>query len=319
MRFRSPLAVVVYAMAALALVLLGVEGPHDLGQTTLNGLVSGSYFALGAAGLTLVYGVLKLVNFAHGDFLTFAAYIALLMRVQTTAPLWIALATGAIATGFLAVGLEFVVWRPMRKRNAGMLQLILLALGLAFVIRNAIAMVAGTNEQALRVDVTSAVSFLGLRIGKTQLIVMLVGIAALLVVGLLLRQTRIGKQIRALSDNPELAETTGVDTDRIVVVTWALAGVLAGLAGVLYGSSVGSISTTLGFGLILSLFASVVVGGIGNAYGALAGGILLGVMQEWSTLVIASRLKVAVGFVVLIVVLLFRPQGLLGRARTVEQ
>jgi neutral amino acid transport system permease protein len=132
----------------------------------------------------------------------------------------------------------------------------------------------------------------------------------------MLRFTSLGRQIRALSDNVELAETTGIDTARMIRVTWILAGGLAGLAGVLYAGALGNMDPNLGFGIVLSLFAAVVVGGIGNAYGALAGGILIGVMQEWSTLVISPRLKVAVGFAVLIVVLIVRPQGIFGRARS---
>ena len=125
--------------------------------------------------------------------------------------------------------------------------------------------------------------------------------------------------MRALSDSIELSETTGIDTDRIVLVTWAISGGLAGLAGIIYALPAGTVNPQLGFTLILSIFAAVVVGGIGNAYGALAGGILIGVAQEWSTLVIDPSMKVAVGFAVLILVLLVRPQGLFGRARSVER
>jgi len=144
-------------------------------------------------------------------------------------------------------------------------------------------------------------------------------LAALVVLAslaLLLRRSRLGKEIRALSDSAELAETSGIDTDRIVLYTWILAGGLAGLAGVVYGASVGVVTPNLGFEIVLSLFAAVIVGGIGNAYGALAGGILIGLVQEWATLVAPASIKVAVGFGAMILVLVLRPQGIFGRART---
>jgi branched-subunit amino acid ABC-type transport system permease component len=167
--------------------------------------------------------------------------------------------------------------------------------------------------------VTAGVTILGLRIGRTELIVTLVGLAAIALVALGLRYTSLGRQMRALSDSIELSETTGIDTDRIVLVTWAISGGLAGLAGIIYALPAGTVNPQLGFTLILSIFAAVVVGGIGNAYGALAGGMLIGVAQEWSTLVIDPSMKVAVGFAVLILVLLVRPQGLFGRARSVDR
>jgi len=206
-----------------------------------------------------------------------------------------------------------VMWRPMRAKGAGLLQLLLMALGLAFVLRYGIQFVAGSQPRALAVDVTSSVGFLGLRVGTTQLIVMVVGFAVLVGVGLMLRFTSLGRQMRALADNFDLAEVSGIDTDRVVLAIWVFAAGLAGLAGVLYTAAIGNMTPNLGFFLLLSLFAAVILGGIGNAYGALAGGVLLGLAQEWSTLLIDFRWKLAVGFLVLILVLVVRPQGLFGR------
>lgn len=316
----SPLVLVMAAMLVTAVVLGGTQGWQALAQATINGLVSGSYFSLGAAGLTLVYGVLKLVNFAHGEFLTFGAYMALVAHSTLDLPLPLAILFGVVLTALLGVALELAMWRPMRRRGAGILQLLLMALGLAFVIRNAIQLVAGTDVRQLGANVTASIMFGGgLHIGRTELWVLLLALAALVALALLLRMTRLGKRIRALSDNPELAETTGIDTERIVLVTWILAGGLAGLAGVVYGASVGVVTPNLGFEVVLSLFAAVVVGGIGNAYGALAGGILIGLVQEWSTLVTPASIKVAVGFAAMILVLIVRPQGLFGRARSADR
>jgi neutral amino acid transport system permease protein len=315
----KPLVVVGVALTISALYLLLRAGATELAQTTVNGLVTGSYFALGAAGLTLVYGVLKLLNFAHGEFLTFSAYMAVLGRAAFELPLGAALIFAVVVTAAFALLLELSIWRPMRAKGAGMFELLLMALGLAFVIRYVIQLVAGSDVRQIGANVTRTIRVGDIYIGRTHLWVVLVAGAVLLSLAVFLRRTRLGKQIRALSDNPELAATTGVNTDRIVLVTWILAGSLAGLAGVVYGASVGVITPNLGFGIVLSLFAAVILGGIGNVYGALAGGILIGLVQEWSTLVIAANLKVAVSFLVMILVLILRPQGIFGRARTAER
>ena len=197
-----------------------------------------------------------------------------------------------------------------------MLQLLLMSIGLAFVIRYGIQFVWGTELRQLDVNKTDTVSFLDLRIGRTQLIVIIVGFVTLIATGLMLRLTLLGKQMRALSDNLDLAETSGINTSRVILYTWIFAAGLAGLAGVFAGA-ITQLQPELGFELLLPIFAAVVLGGIGNAFGALAAGIVLGVVIEWSTLFIASGRKLAVGFVVLIIVLIIRPQGIFGRARTV--
>ncbi len=304
-------------LVAIAIALIVAYGLSLFAQRTLNGLVSGSYFALGAIGLTLVYGILKLVNFAHGDMLTFGAYVAFLFNVTIGVPLVLALLMAIVVTAALGVFLELVMWRPMRRRKAGMLQLLLMTLGLAFVLRNVIQLVAGTQPKALDVNVTESISFLGLTIGRTELVVVVVGVTVVVAVALMLRLTSLGRQMRALADNFDLAETTGIDTNRAVVLTWVLSAGLAGLAGVLYVAAVGRLSPNTGFFLLLPLFAAVVLGGIGNAYGALAGGLVIGLTQEWATLVLhEDQWKVAVSFIVLILVLLIRPEGIFGKERT---
>ncbi len=313
-----PLVAIVIALAAVGVALAATQGVVELGQATINGLVAGNYYALGAVGLTLIFGVLRLVNFAHGEFLTLGAYLMLVFS-SFDLPLVAAAGLGVVATAIFSVGLEIGVWRPVRRRGAGELQLLLFALGLAFFMRNGIAFVAGSEDRQTGADVTKSVALGELRIGRTELIVTLLGIATIVLVAAALRSTSLGKQARALADNIQLAETTGIDTDRIVLITWAVSGGLAGLAGIFYALPAGTANPNFGFSLILSIFAAVVVGGIGNAYGALAGGLLIGLVQEWSTLVLEPSVKVAVGFAMLILVLLVRPRGLFGRAVSADR
>jgi neutral amino acid transport system permease protein len=219
-------------------------------------------------------------------------------------------------TAVLGIVLEKVMWGPMRARGAGMLQLLLMAIGLALVIRYTIQFIWSTELRQLDVNHTATVDFLGLTIGRTNLIVIIIGFVSLIGTGMMLRYSLLGKRMRALSDDLDLAETSGIDTSRVILWTWVFAAGFAGLAGVLAGA-VTQVQPELGFELLLPIFAAVVMGGIGNAYGALAGGIVLGLVIEWSTLFIDARWKTAIGFVVLILVLVVRPQGIFGRAKTV--
>jgi len=312
---RRPEMTALAILTAIVVVLVIAKGLHDVAQTGLNGLTLGSIYALGAVGLTLVYGILKLVNFAHGDYLTFGAYMAYLVNVTWGMPLVAAILFAMVATAVLGVFFERIMWGPMRRRGAGFLQLILMTIGLAFVIRSMIQFIWGTEIRELDVNVTSSVEFLGLRIGQTELIVVVVGFTVLTAVGLLLRFSLLGKQMRAVADDLELAETAGIDTRRVILYTWIFAGALAGLAGVLAAATT-NIKPELGFELLLPIFAAVVLGGIGDAFGALAAGVVLGLVIEWSTLFIEARWKVAVGFVVLVLVLIVRPQGIFGKAKT---
>jgi neutral amino acid transport system permease protein len=313
---RRPWLGGVGVIALIFIALVAGEGLHDVAQTGLNGLSLGAIYALGAVGLTLVYGILKLVNFAQGDFLTFGAYMAYLVNVTWGLPLVVGIFWAMIATALLGILFERVLWGPMRAKRAGFLQLILMSIGLAFVLRAVFQWFWGTDIRILDVNTTSTVDLLGLRIGQTQLIVVIVGVAVLVGVGLVLRLTLLGKRMRALSDDLELAETAGIDTGRVITYTWIFAGALAGLAGVL-AAAVTDLYPELGFELLLPIFAAVILGGIGDAFGALAAGMIIGVMTEWSTLIIDARWKTGVGFIVLVIALIVRPQGIFGKAKAV--
>jgi neutral amino acid transport system permease protein len=313
---RSPRLTALGVLLVIFLILVAAKGLHDVAQTGLNGLSLGAIYALGAVGLTLVYGILKLVNFAHGDFLTFGAYMAYLVNVTWGAPLVVAVFWAMLMTALLGILFERLLWGPMRAKHAGFLQLILMSIGLAFVLRAVVQWFWSTEIRILDVNTTSTVELLGLRIGRTELIVVIVGLVVLVAVGLILRYTLLGKRMRALSDDLDLAETAGIDTRRVILYTWVFAGTLAGLAGVL-AAAITSLYPELGFELLLPIFAAVILGGIGDAFGALAAGVVLGVMTEWSTLLIDARWKTAVGFLVLLIVLIVRPQGIFGKAKAI--
>lgn len=302
------------ALTVIAAGLAALFGIGPAAQATVNGLVAGGYIGLGAIGLTLVLGVLGLVNFAHGDLLVTGTYLSILLS-WAGLPLPLAMAAAIVGTGLVALFTDRLVWRPLRRARASTLQLFLSAIGLGLVLRFTIQFFAGSQVRTLGADVVSSLTFGPIRLGTLQAVSLAVGLATMTLVGLVLRYTGIGKEMRAFADNRALAEVSGIDTRRIIDVTWLAAGMLAGLAGILYAAAIGSFNPNFGLTLLLSLFAATILGGIGNAYGALVGGLVIGLSQEWATLFFNARWKPAVGFGLLILMLLFMPQGIFGRAR----
>ena len=294
----------------------------ELLQLLANGLVTGSIIAIGAVGVSLVYGILRIVNFAHGDYLVFGAYAALAVNVGWNGHIVLAALAAIAATALLAVGLEFALWRPLRRKDAGIFSLFIAAIGLALVLRHAIFWIGEARPRRFDVDVFQVYDLGGVRLSQSQLIAIAIAFAAIVLVGLMLARTGLGKAMRAFSDDRSLAAVAGIDVDRTVVLTWVLAGGLAGIAGLLQALILNAFTPNFGFALLLPIFAAVVLGGIGSAYGALAAGILLGLVMElstWDALAggIRAVYKPAVAFALLILILIVRPQGVLGKARTV--
>jgi branched-subunit amino acid ABC-type transport system permease component len=290
----------------------------ELAQLIVNGLVTGSIIALGAVGVSLIYGILRIINFAHGDYLMVGAYLALLANVTLHAGMVVATLVAVAGTLAVSVLLELACWRPLRRKGAGTFSLFIVAIGLALILRNLILLVAGAEPSRYDVDVFQAYALGPIRLAQSQLISIALAAVVLLAVGAALSRSTVGKALRALADNGPLAAVAGIDVDRMVVITWAIAGALAGLAGVLLGLVQVSFDPNAGFLLLLPIFAAVILGGIGSAYGALVGGLALGLAMEvstWSGFAggVSPVYKPVVAFALLAVVLLVRPRGLFGR------
>jgi neutral amino acid transport system permease protein len=291
-------------------------------QLFANGLVTGSVIALGAVGVSIVYGMLRLVNFAYGDYMTFGAFIGVLFNVTLGLPIVPAALLAMAATAVLSVTLDVALWRPLRRRRAGFMSLFLVSVGLALVIRYVIYLVAGPQPRTYAVDPYKVYVLGSVRLSGAQGIAIIVAAVAIVLVGLLIGRTGVGRMMRAVADDLPLAAVAGVRTQRVITAAWILSGLLAGLAGVLAGLVQTSFDPQLGFSLLLPIFAAVVLGGIGSAYGALVGGLTLGLAMELSTWPelaggVNPTYKPVVAFGALVLVLLLRPQGLFGRARVV--
>ena len=324
------------ALVALCLALL-LAAPGKV----VNGLLLGSMIALGAIGITLIYSILRFAHIAHGDYMTLGAYITLfLLTVALPAlgidgagfgpftfgyPLLIALPITVVVCCAIAIAIDYSVYERLRERGTGLVTLSMVSLGIAIAVRGAIQMIWGTEPLHLpresrsfyHIDFEVALPAGGalpfdIRVPPDNIFL---GLTAIVLVGalyLFLNRTRIGKAMRATSDNIDLARVTGIDTTRIVHWTWAIAAAYAAIAGTLIAVAQAQMLPNSGWNTLIPMFAAVTLGGIGKPWGALAGGLLVGVTMEVSTEWMSPAYKPAVAFTIMLLVLLVRPRGLFG-------
>ncbi|HSK97000.1 MAG TPA: hypothetical protein VK891_10320 [Euzebyales bacterium] len=286
-------------------------------QLTIEGLNFGLIIAITAIGLSLIFGTTGLVNFAHGELVSFGAIMAYFFNVTLGIHLIpatvLAIATGALTGAALDRGL----WRPLRHRGTSLIAMLVVSIGLSLLWRYGMLYQFGGGTRPFdQYAVQRAVVLGPVQVVPKDAISILLSLLVLVGVGLMLLRTRIGKAMRAVSDNRDLAASSGIDVERVILFVWAMGGGLAAFGGVLFGLS-SQVSWHMGFQLLLLMFAGVILGGLGTAFGALVGSILVGLMVQLSTLVVSPELKNVGAFVVLIIVLLVRPQGLLGRAERI--
>ncbi len=277
-------------------------------QLIVNGIAVGSIIALAAVGLTLTFGILRLSNFAHGDFLTLGAYLTWLINTIGV-NIWLSMILAAAGTVAAMLLSEKLLWSKMRSIRATSTTLIIISIGLALFLRNGIIFIWGGKNQNYNLPVTQALDIFGLKVPQNQLLVLGLAVLAILALHYLLQNTKIGKAMRAVADDLDLARVSGINVDRVIFWTWLIAGTLTSLGGSMYGL-ITAVRPNMGWFLILPLFASVILGGIGNPYGAIAAAFIIGIVQEISTPWLGSQYKQGVALLIMILVLLIRPKGL---------
>ena len=309
-------------------------------QLTVEGLAYGAVYALVAVGYTLVYGVLRLINFAHSEIFMlgmFGQYAALMMlgfspagnaysegAVLTIVYLLLALVVGMLVSGGAAVGLERIAYRPLRKRNAPSLVFLITAIGASFVLQEFVHFIlpnltgdklGGVNAQVpIRlVEQKEQFTIFGASVTNVTLIIVGSALVLALATDIFVNRTKFGRGIRAVAQDPTTATLMGVSRERVIMLTFLIGGMLAGAAALLYTLRVpNGIIYSGGFILGIKAFCAAVLGGIGNLRGALVGGLLLGVMENYGQILFGTAWRDVVAFVLLILVLMFKPTGILG-------
>ncbi len=343
-------------VAKLAGVEVGAGGVHLLGGSTpvsqvgryvLDGLIVGLVIGLAGVGLSMTYSILSFANFAHGDYITtgafsgwFAAYLVAFFTLNVDVPFGeaflvtapslisvinapLALLVGLVASGVITVAvvllLDRIVYEPMRDK--GGIPLLIASIGVALAMRYAIVFVFGTSTRGVTetgsipsVDIPMVDGYVPLNAHEATLIV--AAVSLMFGVHFLLQRTKLGKAMRAMADNKDLAQVTGIPTERVVRTTWIVGGGLAGIAGFLMVLERGTLNYNVGWRLLLLVFSGVILGGIGSVYGAIGGGIIIGIASRLSLVWIPSDFARVVAFAVMILVLLYRPSGLFSGVKT---
>jgi branched-chain amino acid transport system permease protein len=294
---------------------------------TIDGLTVGSIYALVALGYTMVYGVLKLINFAHSEIFMIGTFAALFTMhgLGVTGPIGGVALAGALvlcmiaamaASGLAAVLLERIAYRPLRRRGASRLAALISAIGASFFLQEVFGLRYGRDIIAFpRIMTKTQWARLGSGdLRNDKVLVFVVALGMMLVLNWFVGRTRLGRGIRATAQDPEIAILMGVDIDRVVAVTFLLGGVMAGGAALMFGVYYEVTQNIIGFVLGIKAFTAAVLGGIGNVRGALLGGLVLGLIENYGATVTGSQWKDVISFTVLVVVLMFRPTGLLGEA-----
>lgn len=282
-----------------------------------NGLNFGLMLALAAIGLSLIFGTTGLTNFAHAEMVTFGAVVALWMTLMDV-PILLAIVIAVIASGIFGWFFDAGIWRPLRRRGIGLVQMMILTIGFSLAGRYVFLLfIGGGTSQLPGYGGVKHQIFGPVRLSTVDMLSMGVSLAVLLAVSYWLLRTRIGKATRAVADNRQLASASGINVEGVTRIVWVVGSALAGLSGILWAYFRPGIKWDMGMQILLLIFAAVVLGGLGTAFGALIGSLAIGILIEVSTLWIPSDIKYVGALGVLIVVLLFRPQGLLGRRERV--
>ena len=329
--FKTNIKTVAYFTGAAQRV---TEGYWDrLFDALVNGIRLGVVIAICSVGLSLIFGTTGLTNFAHGELVTFGAVITYLFAETFGWPFIPSALLGVLLGGALGLALDWGIWARLRRRGVGLISQMVVSVGLSIVGVNLFLMRFGNSTKRYTSwNSQTASSFGPIDITKRDLVAGIVAVVALLSVALMLQKTRLGKATRAVSDNPDLASSTGIDSQRIIRIVWFLGGSLAALGGIVRGLDEG-VKGDMGANLLFLMFAGITLGGLGSAYGALVGGFVIGVFVEVSTMGIPvlpdlpwlqwisngvpTELKTVPALAILILILLFRPQGILGRKERV--
>ncbi len=302
-------------------------------QYLVDGVLVGSILSLGAIGLTMVMHMLRFANFSHAELLSIGAYSALVFDGVFSAVLpqisasigplsltWALLLSIVLAmamTGLSAVIIDWLIFKRIRDKGDA-LSMVFASFGVALIIRNVIALIFGLKTHLYTQDIVFAVVINRdplLMVKPDQVFGLFAALVIMLVLHYLLSRTTFGYALRAVAENPSLAQVSGIRLSRVVAITWIIGGALAAAAGVFYGLN-NQISPVIGKDLVLPIFAATIVGGIGSVYGAVLGGFIVGIAASMALLILPSGYSPAVPFLIIMAVLLIRPNGLFGEART---
>ena len=289
-------------------------------SSIISGLNFGLMLALASIGLSLIFGTTGIAIFSHAEMVTLGAVFAVTFGVFLAWPMWVAIPITLVLLAIAGVAQDVAIWKPLRKRGLSVVQLMIVSIGLSLTLRYVFQFFIGGGTTLLPTDpaTTAKLTLFGpISLSIVDMASMGISIVVLVAVAYWLLRTRTGKATRAINDNASLSAASGIDVDRVVRLVWILGTVLAGLSGILWAYFRPGIKWDMGWQILLLIFAAVVLGGLGTAFGALVGSIIVGLLVELTPLWLSADIKYVGPLLILIIVLLFRPQGLLGQKERV--
>ena len=303
---------------------------QDFGPLTITGLAQGAIIALFALGYTLVYGVLRLINFAHSEVFLLGSYACLIvwgffgLDQNSATPsvagviglLLLGLVAAIVVSGITALGVELVAYRPLRKRNAPPLAFLITAIGASLFISETVGVMTQRNIKGVPPLIQPRDVFVigNMHVTNLQILIIVLALVMMFLLDRFINRSRLGRGIRAVAQNPDSAALMGVNKSRVISLVFLLGGLMAGIAAVMYDLKIGVTRFDAGFLLGIEAFTAAVLGGIGNLRGALLGGLLLGLLQNYAASLFGTEWLHAASFVLLVLILLVRPTGLLGES-----
>ena len=276
-------------------------------QLTIYGIVAGSIFSLGAIGLSLVYGILRFPHFAHGDLITLGAYFTLIPVSILGAPPELSFVFGVAATILVAVAVDQILYRQLRK--VAPVILLIASVGVALILRSAVQLIWGPGNQYYSQGIEMPWRVSGVNVKPDHLLIVGGAVVLVVLLHLFLQKTKTGKAMRAMSDNADLAQVTGIEVNKVIIWTWVIGGGMAAAAGIFLAIDT-RLHPVMGWRILLPVFAAAILGGIGRPYGAIVGGLIIGLAQEYSTVFLSPPYKPAVAFALMVIMLIFKPTGL---------
>jgi branched-subunit amino acid ABC-type transport system permease component len=279
------------------------------------GIVTASILAVAGVGFTLQFGVTNILNLAYGDIMTAAAFVAYLVT-SAGLSVWLALVAGATFGSAFSVLLNRCIYAPFVRRGTRLFGMIIVTIAVSLIVQNGLLAIFGASFFSLQMPPPTSVHIAGMVFTTVQLAIIGIAVATMLVIHVLLRYTKLGKAMRATATDPDLARNCGIATDRVIDIAWAISGALCGLAGVILVMNVTAFTETTGSEFLIPIVAVAVLGGIGQPYGAMLGALVIGIASEVAAAIFNPEYKDVVAFVILVIVLLARPQGILSEVAT---
>ena len=280
-------------------------------QVIINGLIAGSIYALIASGFSLLFNIQKFVDLSYGSLYVISAFLTFLFFTKLNIFFPVSIILSIIITIFIGIIFYKLIFDPLRKNKENKIMLLLASFGIFTLIEGLMLIIFGAGPKSYGFTAQEGIQILGASITKLQILMILISIIILIILSFLLKKTKLGISLRAVSDNKTIASTLGINLDKISIITITLSSVLASIAGILFGLDRG-IFHTMGLSAILIGFTAAIIGGIGNVPAAMLGGFLVGLIENFGILYLPSEFKSAIAYIVLILFLLFRPQGILG-------